>query len=142
MWALLCVKKYFPLLLLFQSLCLLFFLNLPTPMFIPDPKFISDPRVISTNTTILKSKLFCHLKEDKTKKKQFTVNVSLLVGQQHIWWYYDRALAGWGLQSRIMINVLNLGRFDGGVAAASSAAVKLHWRPKCILYWSRQSINL
>ena len=65
MWALF-VKKI-PALLLFQTLRLLFFPNLPTPMFIPDPKFISDPRVISTNTTILKSKLFCHLKEDKTK---------------------------------------------------------------------------
>ena len=31
--------------LLFRTLRLLFFQNLPTPTFIPDPTFISDPRV-------------------------------------------------------------------------------------------------
>ena len=46
MWADLCVKKIFPPILLFRTLRLLFFPNLPTLKFIPDPTFISDPRVI------------------------------------------------------------------------------------------------
>ena len=37
-------KKFLPL-LLFQTLRLLFFQNLPNPTFIPDPTFISDARV-------------------------------------------------------------------------------------------------